>query len=527
MIPSTRTPLCAALLVLAALAVAAHPASAANLYTYDLDSLCHLASDIVEAKVVKSPADERIRSIDFRVTRVHKGDLRADEVVHVFYASFYCKSKENGLFDEQPLATGDSVFLFLRRTSTRETEDYPPDVRSEVFYKAVGGGMRLLQNDRIFAFYQYNNPGSYLTEYLKDGDASKLPTVEGFREMLAKSVQHTEELNRFVEADQPDVSQLLKIMDDRKLEGWNFSRIDYFSARICDRLADAHDFGALDAAFAISKHSMDWHVIASGFHTPAGREYIFGKVADDNLSMETRLRYARALRNANSVYVPDAYKRDVGLWDNGLRSTNTALSKTNDDRDPHFLLRVAKLARSLARHEELCCQLVNGFDIGIQHPPRPLSPEDAEAFAELKAFYDERPSEEIQFAIERVALRDPATYESLHSPCGPVASIVRPNTRPGYAKGDAEHVMIDYEYRRTPATISAKPVLILASVDSQTEYVLDPPDSWKIATPHEGGRGGSLVTLPADLPHGEYRLYLQFKDGDETISTGHACTLEL
>src|SRR5262245_4547131 len=120
------------LILLAGLCLAVRTARAADLYTYDLDSLCHLATDIVEAKVVKSPADERISSIDFQVTQVHKGDLRPEQTVHVVRAGWYSKRKGDEFFSSQPLAVDDVVFLFLRRTWPREAEFFPPDIRNEV-----------------------------------------------------------------------------------------------------------------------------------------------------------------------------------------------------------------------------------------------------------------------------------------------------------------------------------------------------------------------------------------------------------
>ena len=43
----------------------------------------------------------------------------------------------------------------------------------------------------------------------------------------------------------------------------------------------------------------------------------------------------------------------------------------------------------------------------------------------------------------------------------------------------------------------------------------------------QGGSGGRSVVLPQGLPHGRYRIYLQFTRGGKVVSTGHTAETTL
>src|SRR5262249_21246163 len=144
------------------------------------------------------------------------------------------------------------------------------------------------------------------------------------------------------------------------------------------------------------------------------------KVRDEKEPMPARLRYARALPNADSVYRSTLTEIRV----NGHRHVGEA-----DEGNSGYITRIAKAARATGKHEELCGSLVRCIDYfgqgSPQTPPAPMMADLIGSFAVLKELYETKPSQDLQFAIEKATARDRNAYAKLESPCGNFISILR------------------------------------------------------------------------------------------------------
>src|SRR5262245_48846531 len=83
------------------------------LHVYDLDSLMHLSTAVVEADVVRSYQAHGHDLIDVKVATSHKGDFKQGQTVVVAHTDVYRKPKE--ILNSEPLAAGDRLVLFFVR----------------------------------------------------------------------------------------------------------------------------------------------------------------------------------------------------------------------------------------------------------------------------------------------------------------------------------------------------------------------------------------------------------------------------
>jgi hypothetical protein len=489
--PAPRRVVQRVLTILTALAlplIAAPSVSAAILSVYDLDSLAHLSSDIVEANVIGDSAVKDFAALDFEMTLIHKGSLEPGRTVSVVLATSYKKHQKSLRWEN--LKSGDHVVLFLRRAQPSHDSSVPTDA---VLYEIVPGGMRLIRDGRVFAFSQQDNPGPYVSEFPRDGDVSKLPDLKTFRESTRQSMRNAEALHRLVEADAIDAPQLLKLLNERKRNPYSVDLADHFTERACVRLAELRDPAILDQALSMNWTGQEWQTLSAAFSTPAGLDYLLEKIADEAEPMSERARCTAALQW-------------VGKDNHGIA--------------------IARLARTLAHHEELCCSLIEVLFAFPQNMPTPFPADRQEALAELKAFYDERLSERIQYAIERVSLQSPAAYEQLHSPCGNELSIVWLREDIEEPKRTPRMIPISYEFLSQDSDAEGHPVLVLSEVQTKQEHVVTAPWMNTIYAGGGGGGGSDFFSVPKDLPPGKYRVFLQFKDGDKVTSTGHFFTID-
>ena len=375
-----------AALLLFFLALPVLPSGAKLLEVYDLDSLVHLSTDVVEAEIIRNDLGQ----VEVKVALVHKGDLKAGQNVAVAGCDFYRKLGKD-ILEWLPLAAGDRLVLFLARAST------PGD---RVTYLPQPGGMMLFVGDHLHGFSQWVNPGPYVAGLPSNDGADESPTVEQFQQRLRDSLRDTRKWVELVEAkpDHLDVERLTKLLAARS--GRADGTRDHFSERICVRFAESHDLGILSRALPLT----DNHgraILQRGFGTPAGRDWLLAKVADANEPMPARILYSYALCGAGAVY----------------RSTFTGISATSwrpegdpDEGNSGYLTRIAKTARALGPQEALCRNLLECLDYFaqgiVQNKPVPLMADLRGAFVELAEFHRMNPSEELRFAIEKATRWD-------------------------------------------------------------------------------------------------------------------------
>jgi hypothetical protein len=484
---------------------------AMTLYVYDLDSLVYLSKDVVDVEITRSYEAHGHKLIDVKVTHSDKGGLIEGQTIAVAFSDYYRKPKK-GKFNSQHLEVGDHLVLFLVRAEPSDFFLIPKDA---VMYMPLPGGMKLIQESRVFGFSQWNNPGPYVASLPFDPGDAKGETIEQFRVKVRDSFRNTKEWAHLVEAkqDELDIPRLLKLLSNRTAQ--SFDGRDFFTERLCMRFAESNDPELLSQALSLAKAYHEVSILQRGFGTPRGRDYLLAKVTDSTEPMPARLRYCYALRNAGEVY----HSRFTEISANSWKPDGEA-----DEDNSHYLARIAKAARETRNHEELCIDLIrclDGFGQGIeQNKPAPLMADLRAAFALLKEFYDTKPAEELQFAIETATAHDRDAYQKLQSPCGDFISILRPADPAKYTKPEKQSLLFEYSYVNLLSERDAEVQPSVVLVHSQTEkrYVL--PAQLQMRGRSTGSGSGSVV-LPKDLPGGRYRVFFQLHDGDKVISTGH------
>jgi hypothetical protein len=494
---------------------------AGQLRPYDLDSLVHLSTEVAEVEITRGLRPHAIDSIEVMVTLVHKGGFKKGQIVTVANTYIYKKPEKRGL-NSDPLAVGDRLALFVVRAKPSRSS---PNPGNAVIYEPLGGGMRLIQHDYVFDFFQRSNPGPYVASVGPYSSKGQLLTVERFREQVRDSLRHTKEWARLVEAEQDklDVPRLLKLLEDRLRQPYR--GYDYFAGRICLRFAESHDVDILSRALAVTDRG--WLHI--GFGTPQGRDYLLAKITDVNGPMPARLRYVNALKGAGEVY-RSTLKIDKG---------SCYIVGEADEGNSGYLTRIAKAALATRNHEELCGSLVRCLDFFgggiVQNKPAPMMADLRGALATLKELYDAKPSESLQFAIEKAATNVPEVYEMLKSPCGPFISILRPADPAKYVRHEKPSLIFEYGCNTALSGREAEMHLSVVLVHQRTKkrYVLPARlqiRGWSMGyqNPYWTGEGGTnSVELPKDLLPGRYHVFLQLSDGDKVISTGHYFATDL
>jgi len=278
---------------------------------------------------------------------------------------------------------------------------------------------------------------------------------------------------------------------------------------------------AKSKALPLAKEHHEVSILQRGFGTPQGRAFLLAKVMDAKEPMSARLRYASALHEVGPVY----------------RSTFTEISANShkpvgeaDEGNSGYLRRIAKAALDNAKHELLCASLIRClgyFGQGIvQNKPTPLMVDLHAAFPVLKELYDAKPSQELQFAIEKATAWDGSEYEKLKSPCGTFISILRPLDPAKYGKPEKRSLIFEYEYTTVLLSREAEvqPSVVLVHQGTLRKHVL--PTRLHIRGWSTGG-GSHSVELPGDLPAGRYHVFFQLGDGDKVIGTGHYFAADL
>ncbi|MBI3823556.1 MAG: hypothetical protein HY289_12875 [Planctomycetes bacterium] len=488
---------------------------AAMMYVYDLDSLVHLSTDVAEAEITRSFKADTIDLIEAKVTLVHKGGFKKGQIIAVVDADYYRKPAIDKINNEK-LAVGDRIVLFAVRAKPSDFNRIPENA---VLYAPLPGGMRLVHGDQIHGFAQRDNPGPYVA--YPQTEKKKPFTLESFRKKVETSLRDTKEWAKLIEAktDQLDVPALLKLLGDRSKV--SYGGRDYFTERTCMRFAETHDPVVLSKALAVAKAYYDVSILQRGFGSPKGRDYLLTKIDDAKEPMPVRLRYARALGEAGSVY------REVftDIGSNGWRHVGKV-----DEGNSGYLTRIAKSVRANARHEELARSLIRCLDYsgqGIsQNKPEPLMVDLSGANAVLKELYDAKPSQEMQFAIEKATVWIPNDYAKLKSPCGPMVSILRWADPQIYTKPEKPSLIFEYEYTTVLMGRNAEvtPSVVLLHEKTQKRHAL--PTTLRIRGWATGG-GSNSVELPKDLPRGRYHVFLELRDGEQVISVGHHFAIEL
>ena len=471
---------------------------------YEFDSLAYLSSDVTEVEIMRDFQKYNLDLTDVRVMRVFKGNLAKGRVITVDGPHYYRKSKKN-LINTESLAVGDRLVVFLTRLKPDEERRFP---KSIAIYAPLPGGMRFVRNDRVCRFMSGESSAPSVADTEAGPDRSI--SLEEFDKQLLASIQKTQAWGRLVEAklDEQNASRMLELLRVRaKRDDRND---DYFGKRICLRFAESHNIEWLGRAMAMTEYQS---ILSFGFGTPQGRDYLIARVKDEHEPMASRLCYAKAIDGAGEVF----QSKDVNIREHGCNIEGEA-----SDGNSGYLTRIAEAARAVANHEELCLELIRDVKYAgsgiVQNKPAPLMVDLRGALSGLKKLYDARPSQEIQCEIEEAAECLPDEYEKLKSPCGPVISILNDVDETKFTKPEKPSVIFSYSIVPFESGRNLNASVVLLNEQSKERFTK--PFDYNV--PEGGGVGGTnSVLLPNKLPHGRYRIFLEFSDGNVVRSKGH------
>ncbi|HLX62979.1 MAG TPA: hypothetical protein VKX17_17040 [Planctomycetota bacterium] len=492
---------------------------AMNLYSYDLDSLVYMSAEIVEATLGENYKKDNLSLVDVNITKVHKGSFKEGQTIAVTAMDFYRKS-DGSVRKSAALERGDNVFMFLSKAGKTFLYDIPAD--AEIYWTAPSG-LKLVNENKVLGFAQFDNPGPYVAMYEMKG---KAPTIEEYRLQIANSAKKVNGWAAQFKAEPSpkDIPWLTALLKER-VATWQreafFSR-DHIREMAEARIANLHDPDAInDALCILAEFRSD--ILARGLGTPAGREYMLKKIGNQQENIETRIRFAQMLYEAGYVYRSVNEKIASNSW----KPTGKA-----EGENARYIARIAELALANQSHEKLCCALIHSIKIfasSIVQTKEPVTTNDYQsALVILKKLYDAKPSQEIQYEIELATSGNAAAYEKLGSSCGSIITKLRlPSAGQNFGELFPGEITIAYEAHTLANLELDEPSVVFA--DTNGKVLASAPLRGRYEFGHKGRQGGgsTIIRRPKSLPSGTYRIFLQFAHDGKVISEGHYCEIEI
>ncbi len=474
-----------------------------NLYTYDLDSLVGMAPIIVEGKIVGQHRQNNFDVWEIEVSNPHVGGFAVGEKINVTALDFY-RISDKGNLNSEKLKRNDELFLFLDRAKSTFLYDIPTN--AEIYWPAPSG-VRFISGGKAVGFWQWSNPGPYVADTTRAVTNSAIPTVAEFRRQIRESIGRVEKWNQLLKKKitNEDIPALLELLKERSAPGNGFRERDYIAETVCRELADLKNPQALLEAAQIPK-SMGFEssfTLGRGLATPAGRDLLVTKVADDKEPLSDRIKWARLLGDAASMIGPTSF-------------FESAQDKTNQPVNEHYLTRIAELATNEQTDTNLQAQLLTSWRwlAGISSSEELVVTDDGkEAESILKSFWKRTDSEQLKYDTE--VILSALSRTQTNSEFGPIVAILKPANyhHAGRSLGyDLKYV----SYGKGSWTV--KMALVNLKTGKKTE--IDAPSDRQINGGSQGGSGNSIV-IPADFPHGHYHVFAEFFDGEKVAATSH------
>ena len=485
--------------------------AAARSQYYDMDSLCHLSTDIVEGTIVGPAARKKFGGFDVEITYVHKGFWSPGQTATI--AKLRDHHKLTGSPPQQKsLEIGDRLVLFLEVRSS-ETLDNLGEVTAVSL--PSHGGVRIVHDGRVINFNYITGPGPDVAALGDAAALGKLPTIEAFREQIRQGLRNADALNQLVDApsDELDVERLLELLKERKPADDVWGARDHFLSVAGQRLGETLDPELLSRALTVT--GMDSaRSIYRGFHTPRGREFLLAKLEDVATPLRKREHYAAVLSQAGVHDRTIVAGRGDKFWQDAAAI---------GDVEPDAMPRVVRLIRRYGSHEGLCRELISLITGFVPANPLQVSTERRAALDELKVFYATKPSAWIQYSIENALSHSRWAYAELNSSCGDMLSLVElPRGVPQPV--DGKSLRLQYVFLNRNALDADRQALVFKNTATGATHAIDV--GWKLI----GGSsvsGTETVELSKDLPAGKYEVYLQLWRKERVVSRGHGFEIKL
>jgi hypothetical protein len=488
----------------------------ANLDRYDLDSLVYLSEQIVEGKIARSYWSNGWDVTEVEVASVLKGNVAKGEILKIQGLYLYQKPKPDR-FDPNTvsLQEGDRLILFLVNagSGTRAKASH-----GDADYWLVPSGVKMILDGKVVGFSQRSNPGPSVLE-IDNRFAGPTPTRDEFGKQLSDSIVKMKLFAARLGAARAskDAPWFMEILRERaRRPGLQPNRYyrDQIAELACSGLANLHDPKVLEEAIQFDRGG----IIATGFGTPAGRDYILAVLQDPKQPRERKLRLARGVQDAGDIY----RSRQENIEAGGCQLFGKA-GVRNDD----YITRIARCVLANNADEEICLALtrsINFFGRGIvQAHDADMHADIVQALSVLKQVYDTCKSEVLRFEIEAATANvSRALYDRLGSSCGPVVSIAMPVDPTKFTVQKDRSLFFCYRYWGVSEGRFTASV-VFQNRGSGQKYVVatrNMPDFGHCGQGCEGG-GSMHAPLPQRLPKGTYRVYLQIAEDGRVVGEGH------
>lgn len=490
------------------LAVAVGTGQAAIMYTYDLDSLVYMSTDIVEGEIVAKNGANRFGPVDVKISAVFKGALKEDQLIVVANTSLY--RKPGGGLNASDLETGDRLFFFL--VQTPNSRKGAGDKGSE--YQPVGSGLRLVQTGNVLTFRQNGNPGPFVATLPRKGDTTESPTIDNFRKQLEQSMRIAPEYAAALEPGnaKPNGELLLKILGRLPKPSANsndFQNKDRIGELAGERLAELGDPELLSRAQLLTRDYLILRMLERGFGTPKGRDYLLAKVNDPKLEMEVRLRSAKTLEWAGPIYKSSFVLKP---------GPGARIKRPADPNNSGYVTRIASAARDNVQSEELCICLLDCLrSFVMKSPPQSIDPQFSSdlqgALSILMELSTKTLPEKTRTALATI---DPAGSREAYK----LAGSQRPKEiickMEGTANGRTLKLRYSYNAGSFDSEVTLHTSLILVHEVTKKRHEL--PQKLAVSGGRNMGASGT-VTVPVDLPAGKYKVFAEVSDGNKVVAT--------
>lgn len=498
---------------------------AMDLPHYALDSLVYLSTDIVLADISKDTHG----NFTATVTESLFGSLQPGEKLDKLtpFLMFF-----------QPLDDGQKVILFLDRRP-HQYDFFHQDAGKSQFAVPPSGVYLVDEYGHVHEYFQPNNPGTYVAQgYMNflehrvptEKEDLALPSLEEVKARIAATVKTVIPIRHFL--DQPttaaDVSGLMKLLVARPRipETCGVARNDAIALRIAEKIRALDDPELMLELWHLNRGVALQFVHSPGNNdksfTAARVKYLIQTLADRKKGVTLRIASLQILLNLSRFHSgPQSGPSRVLPIDNdwlassGAEIVTTAKAIFNDPgEDPNL----------------------RGFSLQF------LDLNNPENVADIQRVYGQTHSPELQFEIEQTLLEVSDTlYESLHSSCGRVASIIQLAPEHGCLQPPDNQIVFLRRFYSTRAFNSQGAVVLAGHImlrNSQTGQ------SFNLKVRGLGGHYGALDgILPfsleqlSDLPAGVYTLGMEYAhqfnhlpsvgDVDEVPSVGHTITVAI
>jgi len=492
------------------------PVYAMNMPSYDDVSLTYLSTDIVLADISENPKDTFTATVtEVLYGQLHPGD-KLDSLTQWF--TFF-----------RPIKGGMRLLLFLDRRPQKFTGIFASEF-SKLPFAIPPSGIHLIDKyEHVHTYFQMMNPGPYVATGWFSGEPSKevdlkLPTLDEERVKIASAIKVVEPVRRLLarQAGPEDVPSLLGLLDQTSdnTKDCDLRLARAITERAMEQIRAQNDPALLLKAHIIAGDADSWQASAefinsagddiseNGEFAVSRAQFLIGVLSDPTKDIASRLAATELLLMIsawNHPYsgvakvLPLDAKPIAGSADR-LRSLAKAIFE-NDSEDGNL--------RGLS------------LEFLLDQPG---------ILDEARKIYRQTGSSTLRFMIEELFLAHAdSEYDTLHSPSGPVASIVGHVETCGCVAQSATSPLFvaeffwrkNVQFGGTPGTVVRR-TLLLTKTDTGQQFWLEHYDE----AGYSISAGSSWIRFTLNhldnIPAGDYFLALQSRDGEKIVSTGYS-----